>query len=602
MAYSYDQIFAADPANPANIATNASITIFAPGDGTMTPIPITDPDGQSLANPITVNANGFGSAFSHATLDRVAWAGGGFTGFFTSYEGMKEEAVAARAAAEAAETEAAAAAATTVTTAAVSDSGRLILTKADTTTVDAGPVIGPTGPVGPKGADGSNVLPTDTAIKDAINNTASETRGALNATYAPKSLETSKLDKTEAATTYATTATVADLPKLARNTVVIFGDSITNQNGTGSQTLDGTGTAAVNGRGYWNWANAYLGGRGRLVKNAGIGGNTTVQMRARIETDVMAYASDWVIFCGGANDIAVSDRPLADIQADITAILDRILGAGRRVLLLTVPPSVNYNTTTRRDTLAKLNRWIVEMPFNRQNVAVADVWRVLADPATGSPATGMAVDGVHPSEMGAMRMGKAVADALEPIMTRRPNRTIGLLDSENVIGNPHMASGTGWAALGTGVTAAYATADDRWSSKATLTITGVTDTAERGIQYIEPVGNGRYAAGDIVQVSARLKWSGASAVTNATGTFRPFLRLWPRLADSTFGAQALSFISASGEQVQPVGNQIASGEVVVITSRLTLPATVSNLYVAVGWQGMAAGTIEVSDLAVWKNA
>lgn len=104
MAYTYDQVFAADPANPSNIAQNASITIFEPGDVTMTPLTITDPDGQPLANPVPVNANGFGSAFAHATLDRVAWAGGGFTGFFTSYDGMKEEAVAAREAAETAQT------------------------------------------------------------------------------------------------------------------------------------------------------------------------------------------------------------------------------------------------------------------------------------------------------------------------------------------------------------------------------------------------------------------------------------------------------------------------------------------------------------------
>ena len=36
----------------------------------------------------------------HATLDQVAWAGGGFSGLFVSYKGMKDEAVAARRAAE----------------------------------------------------------------------------------------------------------------------------------------------------------------------------------------------------------------------------------------------------------------------------------------------------------------------------------------------------------------------------------------------------------------------------------------------------------------------------------------------------------------------
>ena len=109
MAYTFEQVFAADPANPSNIATNAAITIFAPDDVTQTPLTITDPSGGALANPLQVNANGFGSAFQHATLDRVAWVGGGFTGFFTSYEGMKNEAVAARTAAETAQTEAEAA-------------------------------------------------------------------------------------------------------------------------------------------------------------------------------------------------------------------------------------------------------------------------------------------------------------------------------------------------------------------------------------------------------------------------------------------------------------------------------------------------------------
>jgi YD repeat-containing protein len=126
----YEQVFAADPANPSNVAQNAAITIFAPGDVTMTPLTITDPDGQPLANPITVNANGFASAFAHATLDRVAWAGGGFTGFFTSYEGMKGEAVAARADAETAQqaaTEAAANAATAATAAADAAAGNTFL-------------------------------------------------------------------------------------------------------------------------------------------------------------------------------------------------------------------------------------------------------------------------------------------------------------------------------------------------------------------------------------------------------------------------------------------------------------------------------------------
>lgn len=111
MAYTFDQIFAADPSNPGNVASNGAVTIFAPGDPAQTPLAITDVSGNPMLNPVTVNAFGFGAAFMHATLDRVAWSGGGFSGFFTSYEGMKSEAVAARSAAEAAADAAAASAA-----------------------------------------------------------------------------------------------------------------------------------------------------------------------------------------------------------------------------------------------------------------------------------------------------------------------------------------------------------------------------------------------------------------------------------------------------------------------------------------------------------
>jgi hypothetical protein len=163
MAYSFDQIFAADPANPANIAQNAAVTIFAPGDVTMTPLAITDPDGTPLPNPIPVNANGFGSAFAHATLDRVAWAGGGFTGFFTSYEGMKQVALDAQTAAETAASTAAAEASTAVAP---------VIADAEAATAAANT------------AAANALAPNDSTIAGYVNGSG-PTKAALDATYAP---------------------------------------------------------------------------------------------------------------------------------------------------------------------------------------------------------------------------------------------------------------------------------------------------------------------------------------------------------------------------------------------------------------------------------
>lgn len=160
MAFTFDQIFAADPSNPSNIAQNAVVTIFAPGDTAMTPLTITDPDGQPLANPITVNANGFGPAFAHDALDRVAWAGGGFTGFLTSYEGIKNEAISARTAAEGAASSAATAALANI-------ESRIAAGEFD-------------GAPGADGLNGANVLPTSEAVGQALT-TAGVAQTALNA-------------------------------------------------------------------------------------------------------------------------------------------------------------------------------------------------------------------------------------------------------------------------------------------------------------------------------------------------------------------------------------------------------------------------------------
>lgn len=96
MAYTFDQLFAADPSNPSIVASNGTVTLYAPGDGSKTPVTITDTTGVALPNPVTVNGWGYGPAFMHETLDRLAWDGGGFSGFLTSHEGLKDQAVAAR--------------------------------------------------------------------------------------------------------------------------------------------------------------------------------------------------------------------------------------------------------------------------------------------------------------------------------------------------------------------------------------------------------------------------------------------------------------------------------------------------------------------------
>jgi lysophospholipase L1-like esterase len=260
MAFTFEQVFAADPANPANVAQNAAITIYAPGDATKAPLTITDPSGGALSNPLTVNANGFGSAFMHATLDRVAWDGGGFSGFFTSYDGIKNVAVAAQAAAEDAAATAGADAAA-VATAAIGDA----TADADAAAASAATAATNAAASATAAANSASLVgaPADTAVETLINAPGSATRAALKTTVAGEVTDTSSATRTALNSTYAgksIEATVAaKLDKSAKpRTPTLRGDSIFAGGGSayGDRTLTtATGTARTVHVAGWDGSN-----------------------------------------------------------------------------------------------------------------------------------------------------------------------------------------------------------------------------------------------------------------------------------------------------------------------------------------------------------
>ena len=183
MAFAFKQIEAHDPSNPGLVAPNASVTIFEPGDPAMTPLTLTTLTGEPLPNPVTVNGLGYGPAFMHATLPQVAWAGGGLTGTFESYEGMRDEAIAARTAAENAAATAGADAA------AIADAAIGTATDEATAAAAAATAAADAADASALAAANSAALvgaPADNAIATAINASGSATKAALSATYVPK--------------------------------------------------------------------------------------------------------------------------------------------------------------------------------------------------------------------------------------------------------------------------------------------------------------------------------------------------------------------------------------------------------------------------------
>ncbi len=170
--------------------------------------------------------------------------------------------------------------------------------------------------------------------------------------------------------------------------IVVFGDSLV----AGSSTFNS---------GVWQFGNSFAelsvyraGPQFQLLSNAGIAGDHTSQMLARIYTDVLAYNPDVVYLLGGTNDLAVgmTNAAKASMMNNLEKMVRILLKAGIEVFLMSVPPN-NTNFQAAKDVqyfyyaLAQY----YQLPF-------ADMYRMTVDPATnGQFLSGYTADGTHPS-------------------------------------------------------------------------------------------------------------------------------------------------------------------------------------------------------------
>lgn len=260
--------------------------------------------------------------------------------------------------------------------------------------------------------------------------------------------------------------------------LVPFGDSITYldcgllsespNNLRPPATAYATGSQAT---GMYAWANYYLGHPFKMGGNAGVPGDTTAQMLARVNA-MLALPSDIVAVQGGANDwtvgVAASQtgaQIAAGTIANLGAIYDRVLKAGKVLLAVTTHSRSTMNTADGRRYLATVNRWIAEYARSTPGVLFADTCSVITDPLTGAPYNPISAglfptsDGTHPNAYGASLQGKRIADALRPICTPvNPFSMNGNVDPLNFSRNP---SNTG--ATGTVVNGATGTPGTQWS-------------------------------------------------------------------------------------------------------------------------------------------
>jgi len=190
-------------------------------------------------------------------------------------------------------------------------------------------------------------------------------------------------------------------PSAAQRTVVFLGDSLT------------AGYGLARGESFPSLVEARIqaAGLGWKVVNAGVSGDTSAGARARMDY-VYRLKPDLIFLCIGSND-GLRGLPVAELERNLRAILDRARASGTRVVLAGAMLPDNYGQDYReafRKLFPKLAREYRTgfLPFLLEGVAM--------DPRLNQD------DGIHPNAAGERIVADHVWKVLAPELARTGNR------------------------------------------------------------------------------------------------------------------------------------------------------------------------------------
>ncbi|CUI04683.1 hypothetical protein BN2497_4143 [Janthinobacterium sp. CG23_2] len=216
---------------------------------------------------------------------------------------------------------------------------------------------------------------------------------------------------------------IAPQPLSKGGKMVLAGDSISNQNNQVSATFN-----ATLAKGYFTQAAAMLGQRFEAVRNAGVSGNTTADLLARLQTDVLAQQPEWCFMHIGTNDVG-GDVPSSVTTANIEELCRRMTGAGIKLILSTIMPRGFAGMTQARLATMMANNAFIQAYAVRNSIPLVDLYRYMLDysdittTSQGEPvATWFDGAKLHPLAAGAVQMGYAIARQLDAIIPKLPRR------------------------------------------------------------------------------------------------------------------------------------------------------------------------------------
>jgi lysophospholipase L1-like esterase len=137
------------------------------------------------------------------------------------------------------------------------------------------------------------------------------------------------------------------------------------------------------------------------ASNAGVGGNRSREMLARLDRDVLNYKPNWVLVSCGVNDSNTGEYgvPADEYRDNVAKIVERSQAAGAKVMVLT-------NTVGRED-FSQIMRDVVK----EKKCVLADLRVPYQKASNDNPWAQMANDGVHPNARGYMVMSMCILRA-----------------------------------------------------------------------------------------------------------------------------------------------------------------------------------------------
>jgi lysophospholipase L1-like esterase len=149
------------------------------------------------------------------------------------------------------------------------------------------------------------------------------------------------------------------------------------------------------------------------IINAGVPGNTSAQILARLQADVLSHSPDVVVMMFTVND-GGNGVPLATHEANYRSMIGQCQAAGAKVVLIT-PPVYRQNVSSWRAWRAKWMQLAAEYGCHFVDVTSAYGWEYAADSYAFGALYVNSADLVHQSVAGNARIAEICAEPIHAL-------------------------------------------------------------------------------------------------------------------------------------------------------------------------------------------